>query len=156
MPGSEHHSLEQLNYAALQNFIDTDVGGFLHRIDDLRSPDAHPKSLFDVSTMPQVLAIGPMASDDQTGGKGICDNAKKAAGAIDNVLSRHKTAFTKLQADLENVIKSFKDSQAKNLTDVKTADFMKSIGDYTAALGGGGTSTGSGTGTGNSQSSTGL
>ncbi len=147
MPGSEHHNLEQLNYAALQNFIDTDVSGFLHRIDDLRSPDAHPTSLYDVSKKPQVLAIGAMAGDDQTGGKNICENAKKAATAIDGVFSRHKAAFTKLQADLRNVITDMKKAEGNNLTQVKSADFMREISDYETALGGSSTSAGGGNGT---------
>ncbi|MEU2424088.1 MULTISPECIES: type VII secretion system-associated protein [Streptomyces] len=153
MAGSEHHNLEQLDYTALQNFIDTDVGGFLHKIDDIRSPDAHPTSLYDVSKKPQVLAIGPMASDDQTGGKNICDNAKKAATAIDEVFNHHKAAFTKLQADLRNVITTMKSAQAHNLTQVQSAKFMNAIGDYQTALGG---STATGSGTGNGQSSLGL
>ncbi|MFD6531014.1 type VII secretion system-associated protein [Streptomyces sp. NPDC060184] len=147
MPGSEHHHLEQLDYAALQNFVDTDVSGFLHRIDDVRAPDAHPTSLYDVSKKPQVLAIGAMAGDDQTGGKNMCDNAKKAATAIDGVLNRHKTAFTKLQTDLGNVIRDMKKAEGNNLTNVTSADFMRGIGDYTTALGGSSTGTGTGTGT---------
>ncbi|MFF4902723.1 type VII secretion system-associated protein [Streptomyces sp. NPDC001068] len=155
MAGSEHHNLEQLDFAALQNFIDTDVSGFLHKIDDIRSPDAHPTSLYDVSKKSQILAIGPMASDDQTGGKSICDNAKKAATAIDEVFSHHKAAFTKLQGDLQNVIKTMKDTQAQNLSGVKSAKFMDAIGDYQTALGGS-SATGTGNGTGNGQNSLGL
>ncbi|MBG7700135.1 MULTISPECIES: type VII secretion system-associated protein [Streptomyces] len=155
MPGNDNHHLDQLDFAALQSFIDTDVSGFLRKLDDIRSPDAHPTSLYDVSKKPQILAIGPMAGDDQTGGKNICANAQKAATAIDTVFSRHKAAFTKLQANLESVIKDMKQAQEHNLTEVKSQKFMHAISDYQTALGGG-TGTGSGSGTGNGQNPLGL
>ncbi|MFE9356511.1 type VII secretion system-associated protein [Streptomyces olivaceoviridis] len=155
MPGSENHHLDQLDFAALQNFIDTDVSGFLRVIDNMRSADAHPTSLYDVSKKPQVLTIGPMAGDDQTGGKNICDNAKKAATAIDEVLNRHKAGFTKLQADLRNVITTMKDAQQHNLSQVESQKFMKAISDYQTAIGGG-SGTGTGSGTGNGQNSLGI
>lgn len=151
MPSSEHQNLDQLDYPALRDFIDTDISTFIEKLDAIRSKDAVPPSLYDVQSRSQVLAIGPMANDDETGGKSICDNAKKAATAIDEVFNHHKAAFTKLKDELLNVITTMKDAQEKNLTQIKSAKFMDAIGDYQTALGGG-----TGNGTGNGQNSLGL
>src|ERR1700761_683948 len=115
MPATNGHDLERLDYAALKGFIENEVRPFLEEIKNRRKPDRDPESLFDISTKPQILALGPMANDDQTGGKSICENAKKAATSIDNVFSHHEVAFTKLIADLEKVIADMKKAQAHNL-----------------------------------------
>ncbi|MEU1268592.1 type VII secretion system-associated protein [Streptomyces sp. NPDC005799] len=155
MPGSEQPNLDQLDYPALQNFIDTDVSGFLRDLDTMRSPDAHPTALYDVQNKAQPLTIGPMENDDETGGKSIVENAKKAAGAIDNVFRSHKEAFTKIQTELGNVIKNMKDAEAKNLSAVESQKFMTEISGYVSLIGGG-TSTNTGSGTGSSQNSLNL
>ncbi|MFF2328595.1 MULTISPECIES: type VII secretion system-associated protein [unclassified Streptomyces] len=137
MPGSDHPHLEQLDFSALQNFTDTDVNGFLAAIDEIRSPTASPVSLYEVRNRNQVLGIGPLAGDSETGGKDICDRAKSVAGEIDDIFNHHKDALTKLQAELHNVIKDMKKAQEQNLTQVESQKFMTAVTGYQSALGGG-------------------
>ncbi|MEV7080018.1 type VII secretion system-associated protein [Streptomyces sp. NPDC093516] len=126
-------NLSHLDGKSLQTFIDHDLKDFLTKTQEIRkdkdSGDAQfpiraLKSLVDGETTPatigqnQILALGPMVSDDTTHGKGLVEAVRAAAKSIDEILERQQRIFQDIDRDFRQTLKQIGTTQSDNLTEI--------------------------------------
>ncbi|MCF2131847.1 type VII secretion system-associated protein [Strepomyces sp. STD 3.1] len=132
-------NLTSLDPAALQSFIDNEIGDYKTALVNLRTSNGDRRSLFDLGHVSQPLLIGNMAGDDETGGKKIVTNTVNAAKAIDGVLNAHVTMVDDLDRGLRDTIEKMKKAQQHNLDEVKAETFLLELSGSEGALNGGNT-----------------
>ncbi len=142
--------LSHLDGKSLQTFIDNDIRDFLAKTEEIRRdkdfgdgtyPVRALRGLVAGETTPdtigqnQILALGPMANDDTTHGKGLIEALKNAAQSIDEILERQRRIFLDIDRNFRQTLKLMGTTQNDNLTEIEADKLLELLEDVDNDMG---------------------